>query len=314
MRRDTFDDILADAEDEIPPTPQRQVPFADVATSTAIPRPMEPQQERTRPLRASEVPSHGLGLIDNLVPHNNLYEEGFSHSLQAVATECRKLREPKVAKFKGGYSSDASLVFQSWMKNIWVYVLECHLSQQEAIQLVKDCTSEQARSEVNYYLGLTPKSKQSFQGLIDHLSLAFQSCEMISSLIADFYSQSQKTRETEDIFADELQVLVQKIVAHKPEFINEANQALKHQFTQNLRDPYFRVIARRQCLSSPDFESFTQFWGRLALIFNSRGKQHVKAVSATSAAVDNGDVKDHLSHNSRKRQSKIDAQAAEIMQ
>ena len=35
-------------------------------------------------------------------------------------------------------------------------------------------------------------------------------------------------------------------------------------------------------------------------------------VSATSAAVDSGDVRDHLSHNSRKRQSKIDAQAAKI--
>ena len=34
--------------------------------------------------------------------------------------------------------------------------------------------------------------------------------------------------------------------------------------------------------------------------------------SATSAAVDSWDARDHLSHNSRKRQSKIDAQAAEI--
>ena len=44
---------------------------------------------------------------------------------------------------KGGYSSDASLVYQSWLKDIWVYTLEHHLSQQEAIQLVKDYTSEQ---------------------------------------------------------------------------------------------------------------------------------------------------------------------------
>ena len=49
---------------------------------------------------------------------------------------------------------------------------------------------------------------------------------------------------------DELQVLVRKIVAQKPEFIGEANQALKHQFSQNLRDPYFRVVARGQCLPS----------------------------------------------------------------
>ena len=146
FRRDTFEDILAEAEDEVPTTPQRQVWFADVATSTPIPRPLEPQEERTRLLRASEVPSQRLGLIDNLVPHKELYEEGFSHSLQVVATEFRKLREPKVAKFKGGYSSDASLVFQSWLKDIQVYVLECHLSQWEAIQLVKDYTPKQVRS------------------------------------------------------------------------------------------------------------------------------------------------------------------------
>ena len=70
-------------------------------------------------------------------------------------------------------------------------------------------------------------------------------------------------------------------------------------------------MARGQCLSSPDSESFTQFWGQLALMFNSRGK-HVKAVSTTSAAVENEDVEEHLSHNSRKRQNKINAQAAEI--
>ena len=110
---------------------------------------------------------------------------------------------------------------------------------------------------------------------------------MVSSLIADFYNGSQKARETKDMFADELQVLVGKIVAHKPEFINEANQALKHQFTQNLRDPHFRVVARGQCLSFSDFESFTQFWGWLALMFNSRGK-HTKVATVTSAAVDSG--------------------------
>ena len=155
-------------------------------------------------------------------------------------------------------------------------------------------------------MGLPHKAEQSFQGLIDHLSLTFQSCEMVSSLIADFYNWSQKARETKDMFVDELQVLVRK-----PQFISEANQALKHQFAQNLKDPFFGVIAMGQCLSSPDSESFTQFWGRLALMFNSRGK-HAQVVSATSAAVDNGESRDHLSHNSRKMQSKIDAQATEI--
>ena len=209
LRRDTLNDILAEQEEEeVPVTPQRWVQFA---TSTPIVRPMEQPRERTQFPRVSQVPS-----VEQSLPRHSetrdLYEEGFSQSLQAAATEFKKLHEPKVAKFKGGYSSDASLVFQSWLKDIWVYTIECCLSQWEAIQLVKDYTSKQARSKVEYYLGLTPKEEQSFQGLIDHLSLAFQSCKTVSSLIADFYNWFQKTRETKDAFADELQILVRKIV------------------------------------------------------------------------------------------------------
>ena len=70
------------------------------------------------------------------------------------------------------------------------------------------------------------------------------------------------------------------------------------------------MVARGQCLSSPDSESFTQFRGRLALMFNSQGKQCAKA-NITTTAVESGD-QEHLSHNSRQRQAKIDAQAAEI--
>ena len=77
----------------------------------------------------SQVPSDEQGLFKNPEPKRDLYEEGFSLSLQAAATEFKKLHEPKVAKFKGGYSSDVSLVYQSWLKDIQVYTLECHLSQ-----------------------------------------------------------------------------------------------------------------------------------------------------------------------------------------
>ena len=45
-------------------------------------------------------------------------------------------------------------------------------------------------------------------------------------------------------------------------------------------------------------------------MFNSQGKQCARA-NVTTAAVESGD-QEHLSHNSRQRQSKIKAQAAEI--
>ena len=152
---------------------------------------------------------------------------------------------------------------------------------------------------MEYFLGLTPKEEQSFQGLIDHLSLAFQSCKMVSSLIADFYNQSQKIEETKDAFADELKSWFKKLWLKSLNLKVRPTQALKHQFAQNLRDPYFRMVVRGQCLSSPDSESFTQFWGRSALMFNSWGNQCAK-VSIRTAAVDSGD-QEHLSHNSRQR-------------
>ena len=107
--------------------------------------------------------SYEQGLFRNPEPQRELYEEGFSCSLQAVAMEFKKLQEPNVAKFKGGYSSNASLVYQSWLKDIGVFTLEHHLSQWEAIQLVKDYTSEQARSKVEYYFSLTPKKNSLFR-------------------------------------------------------------------------------------------------------------------------------------------------------
>ena len=85
-----------------------------------------------------------------------LLHEGLGHSLQAAVTEFKKLWEPKVAKLKGGYSSGASMVFQSWLKDIWMYILQCRLSQHEPIQLVKDYTTEPMHLEAEYHLGLTP--------------------------------------------------------------------------------------------------------------------------------------------------------------
>ena len=91
VERDTFEDILADVEDEVPTTPQRQVQFADVATSTPVPRPTEHLEQRNQSSRASQVPPIKQGLLEHLKPWKDLFEEGFSCGLQAAATEFRKL-------------------------------------------------------------------------------------------------------------------------------------------------------------------------------------------------------------------------------
>ena len=105
---------------------------------------------------------YNQGPFIHLGPQKDLIEEGFGCTLQVAASRVQEAREPKVVKLKRGYSSDASLVIQLWLKDIWVYVIECHLSQWEAIHLVGDYTSKHTWLEVEYYLGLTPESEQSF--------------------------------------------------------------------------------------------------------------------------------------------------------
>ena len=85
VRRDTFKDILADVEDEVPTTQQRWIQFAEVATSTPVPRPMKHMEQGTQTSQKSQVPLVQQGLLNNPEPHKDLYEEGFSHSLQVAS-------------------------------------------------------------------------------------------------------------------------------------------------------------------------------------------------------------------------------------
>ena len=112
-----------------------------------------------------------------------------SHSLQLVAEEFRKIREPKIQKLKGRYSANAMLVFNSWLKDIEMCVKERNLTNMETVQLGKDYTSEGARGAVEFYLDTTFTWK--YHKLIEHLRTSFESSETFSSLVGDFYSHIQ---------------------------------------------------------------------------------------------------------------------------
>ena len=111
------------------------------------------------------------------------------------------------------------------------------------------------RQEAEYYLSFTLEGEQSLQGLIDHLSLGFQFCKTVSSLISDFYDVLEKLRETKDTFADELQILMHMNVACKLESMRGTKQALEHQYLHNLHDPLFGVVAWGQFLAFPESQS-----------------------------------------------------------
>ena len=239
------------------------------------------------------------------------------YDMQMAVQEFHKLCKPKINKLKGGYSATANLIFQSWLKDIRVHVEERNLSQREAIQLVKDFTAEHARDEVEFYMGMVADDQQTFEGLVQHLKNAFQSGETTSKLISDFYARAQKKNESEEAFVDDLQILVCKIIARKPEFQEDANEQLKSQFAHKLKDPYYASIARSMLQSSGDSETFTQFRGHLAMMFSGRSKSgktssHTAAIETSSYVISEEAGECKLSKNSRQRQRRIEQQASQI--
>ena len=112
-----------------------------------------------------------------------------SHSLHLAAEEFRKIYEPKRQKLKGGYSANAMLIFNSWLKDIKMCVKERNLTNMEAIQLVKDYTAEGARGAVEFYLDTNSTWK--YHELVEHLRTSFESGETFSSLVGDFFCRIQ---------------------------------------------------------------------------------------------------------------------------
>ena len=181
------------------------------------------------------------------------------YEMKVVVQEFCILHKPKINRLKVGYSATAN--FHSWLKDINIHVKDQNLTKREAIQLVKDFTAERTHSEVEFYMGMTSDDQQTFVGLVNHLKNAFQLGETVNELISDFYGCHQKRNESEDVFANDLQILVRTIIARKPSFRADANEQLKHQYAHKLHDQYYAAIAHSALQTSDPMETFTQFHG-----------------------------------------------------
>ena len=73
----------------------------------------------------------------------------------------------------GGYSSNAYLIFESWLKYIKDHIEDRQLTQWEANQQVKDFTTEHANNKVEFYMGMVAEEDHNFKGLINHLKGVF---------------------------------------------------------------------------------------------------------------------------------------------
>ena len=126
------------------------------------------------------------------------------------------MREPKIQKLKRGNTSSAQLFITGWIKEVHVVICDRTLSDEEGVQLIRKFTESKARQQVDFYLDMTPNPTT--EGVLDHLVSMFSSGEDESSIKSEFYSCKQLARESEDDYAEILQILTQKIMIANPAF------------------------------------------------------------------------------------------------
>ena len=189
------------------------------------------------------------------------------NTMSAIASEFKKMREPKLAKLKGGITSGASLFFNSWVKDIRAVISERSMSNAESLQLVKDYTEGKARQQVEFYIVSTPNP--SFEGLIDNLKTSFQSGEDEATVKGEFYSHKQFSKESVDNFADVLQLLAHKVLNVDLSFQTFMNKSLCQQLANGLKDPGHGISARSILNQQPDIQ-FASFRSDLANILGCR--------------------------------------------
>ena len=88
----------------------------------------------------------------------------------------------------------------------------------EEVQLMKDYTTEGTKGAIEFYL--YTNSTWRYEELIEHLRTSFESGKTFNSLVT--FSDLRKWNQ----FADELQILGQKVISVRPSWKSEVNEAL----------------------------------------------------------------------------------------
>ena len=123
-----------------------------------------------------------------------------------ASKEFQHMQEPKITKLHGRYSADEDLILWSWQVDMLANIQDWDLDNKATIQLIKEQTLDNAHHEVEFQLGLCG-GDISYQALLRHLSIAFQGGGNEANLLVEFYSHALKVKESEEAFADELQIL-----------------------------------------------------------------------------------------------------------
>ena len=156
-------------------------------------------------------------LIDESRHAATIAAEVLAAAVAQASKEFRRMREPKITKLRGGYSADAEWMFRSWKSDILVNINDRELDNKSAIRLIKEQTLDYACHEVEFRLNLCG-GDITYQDLLQHLGIAFQGGEDEANVLAEFYSRRQYAKESEEAFANELQLSARKVISKKPDF------------------------------------------------------------------------------------------------
>ena len=111
--------------------------------------------------------------------HNSQNPSTISSSnttLANLASEFRKMREPKLQKLKGGNTSSAHLFLTGWVKEVRATIKDRELSESKGVQLIREFTESKACQQVDFFMDLNPIP--TIEGVLDHLTAAFSTGRM----------------------------------------------------------------------------------------------------------------------------------------
>ena len=124
----------------------------------------------------------------------------------------------------------------------------------------------------------------------------------------------QSTKESEEVFADELQLLARKVISKKPNFRINLDTTLKQQYANQLHDCNSMSIAKALLLQMPHV-SFTQFRNELARVLGthqcSNKSSSSKSVSVSAIEAES-EEQEPISKSLHKWEKKISVQSSQI--
>ena len=161
--------------------------------------------------------------------------------------------------------------------DILANIQDRELDNKATIQLIKEQTLDNTCHEVEFQLDLC-SGVITYQNLLRHLSITFQGGDDEANLLAEFYSHGQKIKESEEAFADELQILAHKVIIKKPDFRVNLDMTLKQHYASQLLDHNSASIAMTLLVQMSQC-SFTEFHNELAQVSDT----HRRAISKASA-------------------------------